>query len=272
MNEIEAYLSQLNNKINKDIGIKIMEQKNHAASEGDESRANYLWCLYQVFLVQKNYTDAFWNMKNKKYEEAWLQLDRADIELSFLEEHYDKYFGGPIGLRFQLMYILNAIKRLQTLFPYKLFLSRESIIKREKCSICGETIKLRGGCGHKLGQLYNGEQCCHEVTEFELIGMALVKDPFDKYTYLKIEGQDYNYQIIDFLMEHLQTPYELWGVEKVKIKAPNYTNIGSNNLCSCGSGKKYKKCCRGTNNEMMDHFIFDFPQNDGINIEISSIS
>ncbi|WP_366927956.1 SEC-C metal-binding domain-containing protein [Clostridium sp.] len=28
-----------------------------------------------------------------------------------------------------------------------------------------------------------------------------------------------------------------------QVKAINENNIGRNSLCSCGSGKKYKKCC-----------------------------
>lgn len=271
ISELETYLEKLNEKISPDIGVEIKMQKKQAASMGDENKANYLWCLYQIYLIQKNYTDAFWNMKNKRYEEAWMQLDRADIELSFLEEHYQKYFNEPIGFRFQLQYILNITQRFQTLFPYKLFMSRETIIKEEKCSICGETIRLRGGCKHRLGELYNGEQCYHEITDYEFLGMVLVRDPFDKYTYLKIEGQDYNYAVIDFLMEKLQSPYELWNVEKTRKMKPNYENVGRNSACPCGSGKKFKKCCMGTTNTMMNHYIFDLPQNNGTNIGISVI-
>ena len=268
--EIEAYLAKLNEKVNSDIGEDIKEQKKQAASIGDENKANYLWCIYQIFLVQKNYTDAFWNMKNKRYEDAWLQLDRADIELSFLDKHYETYFGESVGLRFQLPYILNTIKRFQMLFPYKLFVSRETVIKEERCSICGETIRLRGGCKHKLGQLYKGEQCCHEIIDFEFLGMALVTDPFDKYAYLKIEGQDYNYEAIDFLMGKLQSPYELWNVEKARKVKADYENVMRNSVCPCGSGKKFKKCCSGTTNMMMDHFVFDLPQNNCINIQLST--
>ena len=76
-------------------------------------------------------------------------------------------------------------------------MGRETVIK-EKCSICVETIRLRGKFRHKLGQLYNGEQSCHEITDFEFLGMTLVRDPFGKCTYLKIEGQDYDYEVIDF--------------------------------------------------------------------------
>ena len=164
----------------------------------------------------------------------------------------------------QLLYILQAIKRFQILFPYRLFCSRESIIKEEKCSICGETIRLRGGCKHKLGELYNGEQCSYVVTDWQLIAISIVTDPFDKYTFLKIEGQDYNYQVIEFLMDKIESPYDFWKVEKISVQNSNYKNVERNDRCPCGSGKKYKKCCMGTSNEMMDYFVFDIPRNKGI--------
>lgn len=264
--ELELFFSKLHDKISPDIGETIKKQKEQASSDGDEYTANYLWCFYQIFLVQKNYTDAFWNMKNKKYEDAWFLLDRADIELSFLEPHYEKYFGEPVGIRFQLLYIMNTIKRFQMLFPYKLFMSREAIIKEEECSICGEKIRLRGGCKHKLGHLYNGKQCCYRVTDMQFLGMALVTDPFDKYTFLNIQGHDYNYTTIDFIMDNLKSPYDLWNVKKIKVKIPNFKNAGRNDSCPCGSGKKYKKCCMGTSNEMMDHFVFDLPQGNTVNL------
>ncbi|MCD7835163.1 MAG: SEC-C domain-containing protein [Lachnospiraceae bacterium] len=260
ISEIERFLAQLNDKIDSSIGNKIQEVKTQAVADGNEHKANYLWCLYQIYLVQKNYTDAFLDMKDKKYENAWLKLDRADIELSFLEKHYNNYFGEPIGIRYQLSYILQVIKRFQMLFPYKLFTSREAIIKEEECSICGSKIRLRGGCKHKLGQLYNGEQCCYKVTDFQILAVAIVTDPFDKYALLKIEGQDFNYQVLDFLMEQLESPYQLWNVKKIKVQNPEYNNVGRNDMCPCGSGKKYKKCCMGTLNEKMDHFVFDIPE------------
>lgn len=264
ISEIEKFLSQLNDKIVSRVGNKIQEAKKQAIIDGKEYEANYLWCLYQIYLVQKNYTEAFWNMKDKKYESAWILLDRADIELSFLERHYKSYFGEFIGDKYNLLYILQAIKHFQILFPYRLFFSRESIIKEEKCSICGEKIRLRGGCKHKLGELYNGEQCSYVVTDWQLIAISIVTDPFDKYTFLKIEGQDYNYQVIEFLMDKIESPYDFWKVEKISVQNQNYKNVERNDRCPCGSGKKYKKCCMGTSNEMMDHFVFDIPRNKGI--------
>ena len=74
ISEIERFLSQLNDKIDSWVGNKIQKAKKQATFDGEEYKANYLWCLYQIYLVQKNYTEAFWNMKDKKYESAWILL------------------------------------------------------------------------------------------------------------------------------------------------------------------------------------------------------
>jgi len=36
-------------------------------------------------------------------------------------------------------------------------------------------------------------------------------------------------------------------------RKPEYIHIGRNDKCPCGSGKKYKFCCRETEKEYMPH-------------------
>ena len=56
-----------------------------------------------------------------------------------------------------LKFIKSIVPEYQKLFPYRFFLSRESVIREEKCSICGKVIKLRSKCEHIPGKLYMGE-------------------------------------------------------------------------------------------------------------------
>ena len=85
--------------------------------------------------------------------------------------------------------------------------------------------------------------------------MNIVTDPFDKYKYLQLPGKEYNYGIIEALMQELRSPYDDFFIETVKIKKSEYKKVKRNSLCPCGSGKKYKKCCLGTVRELMDHNI-----------------
>lgn len=256
--EIENYLATKNATLDIKIQDEIERFRIAAIEKSNEEQANFFWGLKQIFLVQRYFTSAFHNLQSKNYETAWLNLDKADIELGFLEENFD------IGLdndKFHLLFISQMIKRYQKFFPYRLFFSRESIIKKEKCSICNKTISLRDPCGHKPGKLYMGELCLREIVDMEWKKMCIVEDPFDKYSYLKIQEMEYNYEALEWLIGYLENPYDKFSFEIQQVKRPEYIKIGRNEMCPCGSGKKYKKCHWNTTGELMDHFIFTFYNN-----------
>lgn len=141
----------------------------------------------------------------------------------------------------------------EKVFPTYLYTSRESLIKSEKCSICGKKFSLRGGCNHKPGNMYMGELCLREVTDFEFLGTAIVSKPFDRYAVIHVEGQEYDYSVLEELMKTLVSPYIPWYVEEMTRKRPEILHVERNDKCPCGSGKKYKLCCMGTDKEYMQH-------------------
>ena len=260
INDIEKYLC----KRNEDFDNKVMESiegfRLDAISKQCEEQANYCWCLRQIFKIQKQYISAFNALKKHKYEDAWCLFDKADIDLSFLERNFEIDQDSD---KYHLVFIGRMIKEYQKLFPFRYFLSRESIILSEKCSICGCPISIRHPCCHKTGKVYMGELCTREVTDLKFLATSIVTDPFDKYAYLKIDGQEYNYGMLDKLLTEIKSPYEGFHVEIVKIKKPEYKNIGRNMLCPCGSGKKYKKCHLDTNDELMNHYIVQIAEQEG---------
>ena len=248
--EIETFLSTKNN-FEDNIGERIERLRQKAISKHDEEQANYCWCLKQIYLIKNGFFTAITDLKNKNYEDAWLKFDNIDIKLGNLENNFDIYQEND---KYNLVFIGRIIKEYQKLFPYRYFSSRESIIKTEKCSICGKEISLRHSCGHKVGKLYMGELCSRIVVDMELKAIAIVTDPFDKYAILKIEGKEYNYCMLEKLMTLINDPYDDFYVEVTKIKKPNYKKIGRNSMCPCGSGKKYKKCHLDTKDELMEHY------------------
>jgi hypothetical protein len=252
--KIEEYLEKANRQLDPQVPSELIKLKEQAVADKDENTANYIWCLQQVYKIQSSYLIAFERMKSGKFEDAWYALDRTDIEISFLDPHFKKYFGCPVGFKFYIGPILNSVKQFQKLFPYRLFTSREDIVKEEKCSICGKKISLRHGCNHRIGQLYMGEMCCHEITDMEFLAIDIVTDPFDKYAIIKMEGQEYNYAPLEQLMNVITDPFTLWNVDELQVVNPEYKNIGRNDLCPCGSGKKYKKCCLGTDRIYTKHY------------------
>lgn len=246
--EIKEYLQQphleFKNSIEEE--LKIIKQK--AVSESNEKLANEIWCLQEVYKIQKTYISMYNQLKAGKYFEGWLLLDQIDIDFCFLRENFE-YDNNLYNLQF----IETIIKEYEKTFPQYLYMSRESLIKSEKCSICGKKFSLRGGCNHKPGKLYMGELCLRVVTDVEFLGTAIVRNPFDRYAVMHMEGQEYDYSVLNELMGALLSPYIPWYVEKMTKKKPEFLHIGRNDKCPCGSGKKYKFCCRGTDNEYMPH-------------------
>jgi hypothetical protein len=111
---------------------------------------------------------------------------------------------------------------------------------------------LRSHCGHKVGDIYGGEMCIRIVTKADLMGIALVENPVNKYTVLftvdsKTNEQvdHYNYDIVDYLMSLVTKAFEPWDllVKHILIPHDDYNNIGREQHCRCGSAEKYKDCC-----------------------------
>lgn len=248
LEEIIKYLNTKNIEFDDSILSNLKKLKLQAVKNSNEILANEIWCLEEIYNIQKMYVEMFNNLKNNNFFDAWRMLEKIDINLSFLRENYD-YSQN----KFNMVFIQETIRYYEKLFPYQYFMSRESIIKKEQCSICNKVNTIRNHCNHKVGKLYMGEICTRLVLDFEWIGMAIVKNPFDKYTVLFPKGMDYNYYMLENLMPNLFSPYDRWYVDVLKEKKSIYLNIGRNDSCPCGSEKKYKHCCYKTNNEFTDH-------------------
>jgi hypothetical protein len=153
-------------------------------------------------------------------------------------------------------------QKYQELFPYDFFFSRESIESDFTCSICGAKFGLRrNNCSHEVGEIYNGEMCCRIINKVELLGISIVRKPFDKYTILHAEGVEYNYYLLEKLMEYLDNPFETWdtisrSLSGITKNDPLYRNLGRNDKCPCGSEKKFKKCCMVEKKEGSKHYKF----------------
>lgn len=240
--EIDNYLRK--KELDKDSILEILaKHKKRAVQNNQEDLAKDIWCLEQVYKVKKNFIQAFKNMKKQNFYEAWILLDRSDIELSFLRKHFD--FSNN---EYHLSFIEEYIPKYQKLFPYDLFFSREAIESDFTCSICQKPMGIRNHCEHIVGEIYNGEMCCRVVNKIEFLGFAIVKNPFDKYCVPMIQGIEYNYEILNDLVSVLDSPFDEWDLE-VSEEIWHYKNFKQfkgakrNKPCPCGSGIKFKKCC-----------------------------
>lgn len=272
INEINKHLFSRNTVLDSQIKSELERLKAQAVAVEDEKTANELWCYEQIYLIQNEYYKSYKHMhrafnlseeldengydspKSKEYEAAWNALDHSDMKISFLAENY--CIEGTEIEKFHINEIEEDIQRLLPLFPYRFFISREQIIKREECSICGKTISIRHPCGHVAQRLYMGEMCCKKVVDLEFLGASIVTKPFDRYAIMKPHGIKFNFSLLDFIVPKIK-PYSKWSYDIEKRLLPEFQKIGRNARCPCGSGKKFKYCIRDhTERHFKDHFIF----------------
>lgn len=224
--EISTYLQDKKLTLDEAVKDQIKSLKTEAIVSKDESVANILWCYQTIYGIQFNYLKAYENMhiavelseeldeqgcdspKSKHYEGAWNELDQCDMEISSLEENFS--VPGKQISDFHITEIEEDIQKLFPLFPYRIFTSRETIIKRSECSICGRPIDVRHSCGHKVGKLYMGEICHRNITDLQFLNINIVSKPFDRYAIMKIEGKKFNFEVLDYIIPKI-TPYSSWS-------------------------------------------------------------
>ncbi|MDD4576813.1 MAG: SEC-C metal-binding domain-containing protein [Bacteroidales bacterium] len=261
----EEIVDKLNNIHLQNFSLEDFEEqiqilKLDFVKNGNQQQAKLLWIYQTIIEIHKLYVNAFNLLKGKSYYQAWCQLERIEITLHSLKKHfsYDKkqYF---------LWHIEKSVKNLQVIYPYRLFASSEILKKKKKCSVCDKEISIRNSCGHIVGEIYNGEMCHRIVTEAEILGISLVENPGNKYSvmFLKDEKTDeqidqYNYDTIDYLFEHITSPYEFWDLEvsQRETKKEDFGIVGRNDPCPCNSGKKFKKCCLLSVGKKYPHYEF----------------
>lgn len=216
INDIGQQLTKYKLQIDENTIYSITKYLENAIQNNDEYLANYLWCLRTIWHIQKGFVDAFQLISDGVYENAWTCLDKVDKALIALENQDEvetRQFQNIYGLEF----IKRMIPRYQKLFPYKYFLSRGSIIKEMHCSICGQPIKIRNRCPHKVGHLYMGKMCCRVITEMEVKEISLVTDPVDKYAIAHFSDVEFNYDALKALMNIVSDPFTEWDVTITEV-------------------------------------------------------
>jgi hypothetical protein len=176
---LEAVAERPNSPTSAIIRQKISEQKAFAVTAGNEQQAKTLWCLEETLEAQDLYLQAFAELTSHDFYRAWCNLEKAEIALHALAPHELE----PPN-RFRTDFIRNYVPKWQSLFPYKLFFSPEWLHLEKKCSICGAVVKPRTPCGHRPGEIYGGQLCLRVITDGQVLGVAYVENPVQKYSVL----------------------------------------------------------------------------------------
>jgi hypothetical protein len=244
----------------EDFDNKLQVYKLQLVKEDRQDEAKQIWIFQTIISIHKGYVKAINLMRSKEYYPAWCQLEKVEKILPRLKKHFN-YSDNE----FHLQFVERSIRTLQVIYPYRLFGSAEILKKKKKCSVCDAEISIRNFCGHEVGEIYDGEMCYREVTEAEILGLALVENPGNKYSVMFITNEEtgeqtdhYNYEPIDYLMNHMKSAYEFWDIEisKREIKRENFGNIELTDLCTCGSDMIFEKCCQKKIGQRYTHFVF----------------
>ena len=121
--------------------------------QGDEDKANTAWAVMVILRIHRDFRRAHTMLQEKQYYEAWCLMENIEIAVGNLLRN----FPGTLNA---VKYISMMVRQLQSLYPYKVFMSSEILIKERTCSICGKKRTIRHHCGHSPGYVYNGEHCC----------------------------------------------------------------------------------------------------------------
>lgn len=255
--------------------LKYLEkQKNIYLNSKNYKHANNIWKLQQVVRITYLYIESFDFLKYKKYYNAWVRLEQIENILFFLRKNF-----SLINSWNQLDFIEKIIYNFRVLFPYRMFVSSEYIVKSAKCSICNKKISLRSFCGHQRGKVYKGELCVRIIDDMEFVGVSIVERPLDKtcVAFLCDEYGNiidhYNYYFIDYVMAHLDNPFENWEL-KVRdkiVKSSIFYDLQDNDLCPCGSRKYFNECCKGKENILIQDISPVLPYKKEISKPINGI-
>jgi len=216
------------------------KEKTKAKTQRNESRANFIWLLQESLKVQKTYIEAFNRITSKDYYNAWCNLESCEISLKNINYNFPAWSDC-----FGLSFIQRNVVQYQQLFPYVFFASPEILEHKVRCSICGKTYTLSSHCNHELGRVYNGELCYRIIEKPEFCGISLVTNPIQKFSVVFPEDNNFDYSLLEFFHDKLNSPLEIWLLEHFEVFLPFWSEriILPEVKCLCGSQKLFVDCC-----------------------------
>lgn len=97
--DIKNYLQQFHTSLDKNVLSALQENKAAAVAAQNESLANELWRLEEIFRIQQDYLLMFNRLKNREYLDAWRVLSSIDVSLGNLKFNADfesQYYHIPL--------------------------------------------------------------------------------------------------------------------------------------------------------------------------------
>jgi hypothetical protein len=229
----------------------------------DDDTANCAWFLQKLARMRRTYLSCVDHFRNDRFYEGWCGLEQVEIGLTSLKRNP---FYDPD--QFGVTELLRQVTNWQSLFPYRVFLSPEFVIEEEACSICDTSMSPWSSCTHKRGRVYGGRECYRIVRKCDLLAMALVREPVQKYSVARITSQDNNgkeidqfdYSVVKYVLRGITSPFSRWNAMWTKALHPHdlFVNRSHDGPCPCESGRIYRDCCLNRRGVIRPHLQVTF--------------
>jgi hypothetical protein len=227
-----------------EIVAEIVTEKTNAFSDDyHDDVFNDGFVLKQFINLLNDYV-YFWKLLvSNKFSNSWSALQDVQDRLRTI-------YRSTSEPRPQILsHIEGQCGELEKLYPYQVFASVGMVEKEAECSICGKSIDSFE-CQHIRGELYRGRQAYGIVKQIkQLEEVSLVTNPADKRCTIQLLDTSEQFSGVKSLAKGIRdkvlAPLDFSHLEFKRIRKPNneITVVGRNDLCPCGSGKKFKKCC-----------------------------
>jgi hypothetical protein len=205
----------------------------------DDDYLNDLFVLDVYIELLTKYGELWQNIIEQRFSDSWCSLQDALDRLRLI-----KAFS-----RINIGFFEEQLTELQSAYPYKVFISAGMLVDQFNCSICGVDIDS-DDCPHVRGSLYRGVMAYGVAQNIVALDhIALVTDPDDKRCVVQYDDRSEHFTLVRLLGELVASKkWQLSDFARLhhttkSIPNPEYSRVGRNDPCICGSGQKFKKCC-----------------------------
>lgn len=206
---------------------------------GTDETLNDIFVLEKYVQLFGEYGHLWRKIATSQFSESWSSLQTA-FDLIRLIRRFSNVSVSTLE---------DQLYALESAYPYNVFFSMGAVVERFECNICGKDIDSFE-CTHRKGELYRGQMAygiAKNIVQFD--HLAMVEHPVDKRCVITYANDAPQFGVVRYIGELLSSGKLLvsnfgsiaWG--KRRIQNPNHENLGRNQPCYCGSGRKFKKCC-----------------------------
>lgn len=213
--------------------------KKEAENSKNERLANAIFVVDEYRKLFALVGDYYHLLDLREYEKSWDMLQNCFDTLRLISRFCEDVYDLPE--------IERNLKCFEDLYPFKLFFSSEYIISKSHCSLCGKSMQSLS-CPHRKGELYWGKRAVEIVDEIKkLQAVSIVEHPDNKRLIVKNKedkrSPEEKFRMLDYFLDLGISKTAIYDKKIYRVRNEIYKGVGRNEMCPCGSGKKYKNCC-----------------------------